>query len=96
MSALILLSALTLGVASWTLGCAAIFRRGCGLSALSLGCCALSLLMACTYFYKEVQARNWDNLADTADAMLLSATALLGMTLLLNLAAWCAGRAGRK
>lgn len=97
MTTLILLGALTLGVVSWALGGAAMLRRGQGLSTLSLGSCALALLLACAYFYLEVQGQNWDNLADTADAMLFSAAVLSAVTVFLNGAAWLAGRfASRK
>ena len=79
MITLILLGALTLGMLSWALGGAAIFRRGQGLSTLSLGSCAISILLACVYFGREIRAQHWDNLTDTADAMLFSAVILMGV-----------------
>ena len=92
MITLILLGALTLGMLSWALGGAAIFRRGQGLSTMSLGSCAISILLACVYFGREIRAQHWDNLTDTADAMLFSAVILIGVTLCLNAAAWLRAR----
>ena len=88
MITLILLGALTLGMLSWALGGAAIFRRGQGLSTMSLGSCAISILLACVYFGREIRAQHWDNLTDTADAMLFSAVFLFGVTVCLTAAAW--------
>lgn len=92
MVTLILLGALTLGVLSWALGGAAIFRRGQGLSTLSLGSCAISILLACVYFGEEIQAQHWDNLTDTADAMLFATAVLTAVAMLLNAAAWLRAR----
>ncbi len=92
MVTLILLGALTLGVLSWALGGTAIFQRGQGLSALSLGSCALALLLACVYFGEEIGVQHWDNLTDTADAMLFAAAVLTAVALLLNAAAWLRAR----
>lgn len=92
MVTLILLGALTLGGLSWALGGAAIFRRGPGLSALSLGSCALALLLACVYFGEEIRVQHWDNLTDTADAMLFATAVLTAVAMLLNAAAWLRAR----
>lgn len=92
MTILILPGALLLGVLSWALGGAALFGRGRGLSTLSLSCCALALLLACIYFCEEVQAQHWDNLTDTADALLFAAAVQMIVALLLNAAAWAVAR----
>ena len=92
MITLILLGALVLGVLSWALGGAAIFRWRQELSALSLGSCAIVLLLSCIYFCEEVQAQHWDNLTDTADALLFAAAVLTAVALLLNAAAWAVAR----
>ena len=92
MITLILLGALVLGVISWALGGAAIFRWRQELSALSLGSCAIVLLLSCIYFCEEVQALHWDNLTDTADALLFAAAVQMIVALLLNAAAWAVAR----
>lgn len=82
--AMILLGALGLGLLSWGLGVAALVSRKEPLSVCSLICCALALLLACTYFYGGVQCEDWSALMDTAGAMLLSASVLTAVNLLLN------------
>lgn len=82
--AMILLGALGLGLLSWGLGIAALVCRKERFSVYSLSCCALALLLACTYFYGGVQCEDWSTLLDTARAMLLSAGVLTVVNLLLN------------
>lgn len=88
---MILLGAFSLGLLSWGLAGASLLLRNTRLCAPSMACCALSLLLACIYFYGGVRCGDWDTLTDTAGAMLLGASVLTGVTLCLNAAAWIAG-----
>ena len=82
--AMILLGAQALGLLTWGLGLAGLIRRDLRFSVCSLSCCALTLLLACTYFYGGIQCEDWSTLLDTARAMLLSAVVLTVVNLLLN------------
>lgn len=82
--AMILLGALGLGLLSWGFGIAALGLRSGRLSVCSLACCALALLLACSYFYGGVLYEDWSALMDTSEAMLRCGVILTAVSLLLN------------
>lgn len=98
MSAAMTVGELTLGLAAWVLGLAALFlerkkgdaRRMCGLG--SLACCAASL---CTVVFDLAYLADIGDVSaflDTANAFRLAAGVLLAVTLALNTAALIARR----
>lgn len=85
---------LLFGLAAWVVPAVALIRRrpAGAWSAVSAGTCAAALYLQILYGYHLVTAGDWAAVEDTAWAVVLSASALLAGTLLLNGMLWCRGK----
>lgn len=88
---------LTLGLAAWGLGIAAICKKGCPWCLLfSLMACGASLAGQLLEIRRLVGINDWTALMDTLDAVVFAAGVLLMVTAVLNLAAVLRGQRHRK
>lgn len=84
---------LTLGLAAWGLGIAAICKKGCPWCVFfSLTACGTSLAGQLLEVRRRVVLSDWSALMDTMDAVVFAAGALLMVTAVLNLAAMLRGK----
>lgn len=87
---------LTLGLAAWGLGIAAICKNGCPWCILfSLTACGASLAGQLLEVRRRVALSDWTALMDTLDAVVFAAGVLLMVTTVLNLAAVLRGQRRR-
>ena len=78
------LLSLILGIFSWALGIAALWRRNRKICAGSFCACAVALLLQIFYTQHLVAIRDWSAIEDTHGAVAMAAAVLLAGTVLLN------------